>query len=325
MVEYPTVSLQDRRDVYADITAYPNVLPLVERPKDSVVRYYDIKIPDLRTKVVSLMRDGEVIGGENRSVFALFGDATNNRAFQTIVDLKGEARLHRPVALATPADQMLEMIDFNYVDPRLHKLFSNPDTFSARFGSLTFWRLPIKSDIAESLRSSGVTWVLSDQVIGDTQVPYMQLWDPDGTGDMAKLIEDARLGGIEYVMVTSMNCSGKPEITSADEADVFAKRRGLEHMVYAPDAKFAVAGSYTAYGVSPNGLELIRDGNIPHTVLSKLILNVVEDPSFNITVDNPKVIPHQQQIPLELIQGLTPEQSRERVIGYVLGQASVHQ
>ena len=98
--------------------------------------------------------------------------------------------------------------------------------------------------------------------------PILQNWDPEGHEPTLLLLEEMYKKGVKYPAVTSMNYSGTPELVTEEEGTAFSEQAGIPLFLTDPQDPKRVQGSYTILGIHQQGVELVRDGNIPASLFN---------------------------------------------------------
>ncbi len=219
--------------------------------------------PHASEEVARLARAGGAIGGYNRGVCYILGDGANERFLSEVRSIKGEERSNRPLAAALSSERFIALIDHTKIPDDLHGLFSDPAALSQIAGSLFFIRAPLRKEALADIPPAMVSHLEDGTTV-------MQSWDPYGHHGLERVISKMHEAGINYPGITSMNESGKPEIVNQKEGIAFASKKHIPLFLNDPQDPGRVKGSYTIVGVGPEGLTLIRAGNMPSTLVSPL-------------------------------------------------------
>lgn len=222
-----------------------------------------LRNPYARTKAAELAVNGKPIGSYNRGVCAIWGNAADPEFLSAIARIKGDERLNRPMAASLPTERFVEMLDLDQIPSSLRETFVNAKALARTTGSLCFFRAPITKVAARSLPPSLISYV--------DGLPIIQNWDPVGHRPTHKLLRAFAHNDIEWPGVTSMNVSGCPEITDQKEGEKFSREKGIPMFLEDPKDDLVAVGSYTILGLSRDGLQLVREGNIPSELLQKLL------------------------------------------------------
>src|SRR5205807_4828583 len=102
-------------------------------------------------------------------------------------------------------------------------------------------------------------------------VPILQNWDPEGHEPTLLLLEEMYKKGVTYPAVTSMNRSGTPELVTEKDGIAFSEAAGIPLFLTDPRDPKKIQGSYTILGINHQGVELVRDGNIPAKLIQRLL------------------------------------------------------
>lgn len=259
-----------------------------------------------RIYAASLVTRGEVIGVFNRGVNALWIDGTNEEAARRLQIIKGELRQGRPVALTIGFERLIKMIDFDVLAEDVKQFLKSSGDLKGKLGSLCFLRVPLQASYIDKVPPSslslekGQTWI--------------QSWDAHGhrfTEDLMRLMEGF---GVEYPAVTSMNISGSPEIVNQDEGERFCREKNIPVYLRDPKANPEVMGSYTIIAFNEQGIELIRDGNVP----GNMIEHILHLPLITERTTPPKY--SQLNFSKDLIEGLSPQGVRMASLLYLGGR-----
>lgn len=217
-----------------------------------------------RDAAATLMAQGYPVAAFNRGVCGIWGNGGDPRFPTQVAQIKGESRSGKKMGATLTIAQLVPLIDLDKVPSQLRNIFVNPVELSRRIGSLCFIRLPVTEDAASILPES----LLSRQ---DDGTPLIQNWDPAGHPAMELLLGRAQQLGVQYPAVTSMNFSGQPEIVAQEEGADFAKAGGIPIFLQDPTDRNIARGSYTILAVRTEGLQLVREGNVPGYLFEYLL------------------------------------------------------
>jgi hypothetical protein len=255
---------------------------------------------DRRLAALALTR-GEVIGVFNRGVNALWLDAESAGAVEKMHAMKGEQRARRPVALTLGFEEFAPMIDRARLPNKVRRLLEDPDELRGMLGSLCFVRAPVHKEHQDKLPSAAISFDEGGQ-------PWLQSWDPWGHRPTSQLIREARLQGVRFPAVTSMNVSGEPEIVDQELGQMFSHDRGVALYLRDPHANPRLTGSYTIITLSERGIELTRDGNVPGVAL-KMILGSLLQLDGARRANHPQIL-----FPSDLADGLSASGARMAIL-----------
>ena len=262
--------------------------------------------PAARQESARLMGAGQAIGSFMRGVCAILGDGGNPAYLDTVVRVKGERRRTQPLAALLEAAVLVPLLDPAKIPADLHAIFLDPAELSARLGSLCFIRLPVTEAAARHLPPPLVSRLADN-------TPIIQNWDPAGHAPARELFQFARACGVAYPAGTSMNRSGQFEIVDQDAGQAFTAEAGLPFFLTDPRDQRIVRGSYTILGVTPGGVSIVREGNIPGTLFDLLLQR-----RLNRAVEREARFP-QPSFPAAVTNGPDPYAIRRRVIEYLSG------
>ena len=260
--------------------------------------------PQAREHAADLVLQGEAIGTYNRGVCAIWGDGESPHFPTRVAQIKGEKRGERPLAASLRTSTFVEMIDPTKISPDLHDLFLKADELAKRTSSLCFIRAPITEAAAAKIPAA----MLSRSADG---TPLLQNWDPEGHEPTLLLLEELYKKGIVYPAVTSMNVSGTPELVTEEEGIAFSKKTKIPLFLTDPRDPKKVQGSYTILGIHQDGIELVRDGNIPAKLIQRL-LGVPIDTSHARPPSHP-----QTAFPETLLMQKHPADGRTAILTFV--------
>lgn len=208
---------------------------------------------------------GNVLAVDNDSVWALWGDAANEKFVTDIQRIKGRDPNSR-FGVTLPFEAVAAYADMDRIHPDLQKLFATPQKLTDLVGSLAFVRFPVSQHAIEG-SPFGET-VISHDV---HQLPILQNYDPTGKLNIELLVQNAITHGATLPAATSMNNSGQGEIMTLPEAGEFIHEHMLSHVLVDSQASRAGIGSYAILEVSSGGIQLIREGNISAGLTERLL------------------------------------------------------
>jgi len=255
-----------------------------------------------------LVLQGEAIGTYNRGVCAIWGDGDNPLFPARVAQIKGEKRGERPLAASLRTSTFVDMIDPTKISPDLHELFLKADELAKRTSSLCFIRAPITEAAAAKLPPAMISRSSADGT------PIIQNWDPEGHEPTLLLLEQLYKKGVEYPAVTSMNVSGTPELVTEEDGIAFSKKTNIPLFLTDPRDPKKVKGSYTIVGIHQQGIELVRDGNIPASLIEQL-LGIPIDTSHARAPSHPQTV-----FPETLLTDKHPADGRTAILTFVSTQ-----
>jgi hypothetical protein len=262
--------------------------------------------PAAGQEAARLMSAGQAVGAFARGVCAILGDGANPAFVDAVVRAKGEQRRAQPLAGLLEAAALVPLLDAAKIPADLHPIFLDPVELSARLGSLCFIRLPVTEAAARQLPPLMVSRLADG-------TPIIQNWDPNGHAPLRAILAAAREGGTAYPAGTSMNRSGQPEIAEQEEGQAFAAQAGMPLFLADPRDKQIARGSYTILAVTPAGVSIVREGNIPGTLFAMLLQT-----TLNRALEREARFA-QPVLPSSVTSGSDPHVIRRRVIDYVVG------
>lgn len=214
-----------------------------------------------REQAARLVSKGEVIAVFNRGVWALWIDPLKEKAVQRIAEIKGESRNNKPMGTTIPSERLVPLIDQEKLPSKYRSILTNADELRERLGSYAFLRVHVKQEATHSLPSK----------IIDSDGGVIQNWDPTGFYSASHLVQRMEYWGVKYPAITSMNVSGQPEITDPWVGQKFAIKNDIPFIMNDSRDQHVAIGSYPIIALTPEGLRLVREGNIPSHLLKKLI------------------------------------------------------
>lgn len=208
---------------------------------------------------------------DNVSVYALVGNAANENLQVQIQEAKGLARgAAEPVGCTMPfTDPLLEGVydTASITDPALRDFLEDPQALTEHFGAIAFLRGP--GNPTKKDNKSGTPEGKSAPIIPDSIFPPLvneastfQNWSPEGN-ELTNVVVRSAIARGAIVAMSSLNPSGKPEITDESGAREFTAQQGLPLMTKPEaDRPHKPRGSYLTYLAKPDGLSIIRIGNV---------------------------------------------------------------
>lgn len=252
---------------------------------------YDVtKIPAPVEATVQAIRSDVAIV-ENGPVYALVGDAHKPDLQQRVKEIKGERGANQPLGWTVPFAHAADAIEVSAVKhDKLRDFIADPDALTRLLGGLVFLRAPA-SLYAKAERR------IPDSIIPDRPDATVQIWSPTGNYAASRLIRAAMAHGIEPVM-TSVNRSRSPEITSEHEARCFAARyigeRALIQVTRSDDEKpLRPRGSYPVVNLEAESLQIVRPGCFSVPFLQQLLAELPTQIAPGKNFQSPK---HPEQV-----------------------------
>jgi tRNA A37 threonylcarbamoyladenosine synthetase subunit TsaC/SUA5/YrdC len=238
---------------------------------------------------IDAIRAGRVVGTHFGTVFGLLVDGSHAGVADEIMAIKGAARGHKPLAVATQPGRFVELVDVAALPSDVRRLAEQP-WFADRLAAMVAVRAPAAPEVA-------IPEHLVSEVDGRR---WVQVFDPLRMPGASDLIAAMWAAGLEWVAGTSMNESGQPEIVDLEEAVDFGERHGLP-LLFQPMAMHEASGSLPIIELHPDeGLRLDRQGIIAHPDLETAIGESI-DASQAIPAHFPPMA-----VPPGLLDGLDP-------------------
>jgi tRNA A37 threonylcarbamoyladenosine synthetase subunit TsaC/SUA5/YrdC len=238
---------------------------------------------------IDAIRAGRVVGTHFGTVFGLLVDGSHAGVADEIMAIKGAARGHKPLAVATQPGRFVELVDVAALPSDVRRLAEQP-WFADRLAAMVAVRAPAAPEVA-------IPEHLVSEVDGRR---WVQVFDPLRMPGASDLIAAMWAAGLEWVAGTSMNESGQPEIVDLEEAVDFGERHGLP-LLFQPMAMHVASGSLPIIELHPDeGLRLDRQGIIAHPDLETAIGESI-DASQAIPAHFPPMA-----VPPGLLDGLDP-------------------
>ena len=248
-------------------------------------------------EAVDAIRAGEVVGTYFGTVFGLLVDGSHQGVADEIMAIKGAARGHKPLAVATRPGRFVELVDVAALTPEVRRLSEQP-WFAERLAAMVAVRAPA---------APGVEFPehLVSEVAGHR---WVQVFDPLRMPGASDLIAALWAGGVDWVAGTSMNESGEPEIVDLEEAVDFGERHSLA-VLFQPDTLHEASGSLPILELHPGaGLRLDRQGIIALGDLERAV---------GAPIDASQAIPSHfppMAVPPALLDGLDPEHATAELL-----------
>ena len=126
-----------------------------------------------RQQAADFIAGGKVVGMYIHSVCALLGKGDDTSLFEEVIRVKGEKRRTQPLAIVKSYQGIVELLDTAKIPASLHPIFQNPAEFTARFGSICFFRLPLKRQTISQVPAHLLSYT-------PDSTPVMMLLDPTG-------------------------------------------------------------------------------------------------------------------------------------------------
>jgi tRNA A37 threonylcarbamoyladenosine synthetase subunit TsaC/SUA5/YrdC len=243
-----------------------------------------------RHAAARMVREGAIIGASFGTVYGIIGDGDSPGLGDKVAQIKGDARIGRPLSTCLPARRFTQLLDPDEVHPALRGLALDGHALSRTLSSLAFVRAPI--------RRSEVEKVPSYLVSRTDDVPYVQSVDPGGLPGIRSLMKSLWRQGVRFPAITSMNRSGDREIVTRDAAIDFGRRQHLAALVVPKSLAQRAQGSFTILEINLQGVRAVRHGVVPIAVLQRLIDPHIDD-SITEQADYPPL-----EIPLSRLASL---------------------
>jgi len=242
-------------------------------------RVGNLRSAEDRTVAAHFIKLGYAVGLYNRGVCALIGKGDSdgstgtNAFFERVIAIKGkdgtgQDRRDQPLAAWFPTEQLVDrFLDRTKISPHVAPLFQDAQTLAEQTGSLMFLRVPLREDAIAGPHPVLPKFMYS--VDTATHIPYIMNWDPHGHRVTEVFLQDILATGVQIPAITSLNAHGIPEIVDQHQGEEFSREHfqdGLAMFLHDPNDTGIAKGSYIAYLVGPEGIQLIREGNIPHKI-----------------------------------------------------------
>jgi tRNA A37 threonylcarbamoyladenosine synthetase subunit TsaC/SUA5/YrdC len=240
-------------------------------------------------EAVDVIRAGEVVGTHFGTVFGLLVDGSHAGVADEIMSIKGAARGHKPLAVATRPGRLVELIDVASLPSDVRRLTEEP-WFGDQLAGMVAVRAPAAPDVA-----------IPEHLVSELdERRWVQVFDPQRMPGASDLIAALWAAGVDWVAGTSMNESGQPEIVDLEDAVDFGERHGLP-LLFQPVAMHEASGSLPIIELHPDeGLRLDRQGIIAHADLEHAVGEAI-DASEAIPAHFPPLA-----VPPALLDGLGP-------------------
>lgn len=256
--------------------------------------------PEDRTKAIETVKQGLPVVLTFRSTFGIFGAGDHESFVKSVIEIKGQGRLGSPLAAIFSAEQVVPMLDKSKL--KGNHWLTNVEEIKKRVSTLCFIRLPITKEAAKALPPSMVSY----DTDGD---PILQNWFPEG------LPVEEITSKIKYPAVTSTNYHSEPEIIQAHEVAAFCTLTNIP--LFLRDHTYpehGVHGSYSIFRFHSQGVEAVREGNIP-TKHFRYIFEEEIDFSNVVAAKHPQL-----EFPEELFAELSPAEAKKALIAYAEGR-----
>lgn len=264
-------------------------------------------IRDARSRAwaASLLKQGFPVGSFVRAVCALWVDAANEDAIESIYDIKGERRVGRPISTVFSASEFVQMIDPQEVPADLRDVVLDAGELEARFGSLGFLRVPIRKEVAAGLPPSTVSRTLDGKY-------WLQNYIATPIDSVSRFVAEMKRQGVGVPAATSMNVSGEPEIVSHVQGVAFCKSHGIPLFLADYKDRGRVRGSFPIVSIDRTGAKLVREGQFPG-YLVKYLLGCEVDMSQTVPAKYPVVRTHCEKC----AQRVSPHQLHDEIVDYL--------
>jgi hypothetical protein len=266
-----------------------------------------------RQTAARMVRDGSVIGASFGTVYGIIGDGQSPQLQEEVAQIKGAARIGRPLSACLPSRRFSQLLDPDQIHPAVRGLALDGHVLSRTLSSLAFVRAPIRRAVADEVPPCLISYV--------GEVPYLQSVDPGGLPGIRSLIATLWRGGVRFPAVSSMNRSGEREIVTRPAAVDFSEGRELPALVVPKQVTQRAQGSFSILEMGPEGVRAARHGVIPIDVLQRLIEVPIDDavteqahyPPLNISSSQLGSLSHYaaaRAVLLSLNTGLSPRAVR---------------
>lgn len=243
-----------------------------------------------RKAAAAMVREGAIIGAFFGTVYGIIGDGESLQVGQKVAQIKGGARIGRPLSTCLPARRFSQLIDPDHVHPAVRGLALDGHALSRTLSSLAFVRAPIRRSVVHD--------VPADLVSDANGVSHLQSVDPGGLPGIRSLMKTLWHEGVTYPAITSMNRSGDREIVRREDAVEFSHEQELAALVVPRSLAQKAQGSFTILEVDLQGARAARHGVIPVNVLQRLIEPRIDD-SITEEADYPPL-----EVPLSQLASL---------------------
>ena len=128
-----------------------------------------------------MVREGAIIGASFGTVYGLIGGGDSPRLGDKMAQIKGEARIGRPLSTCLPARRFSQLLDPDEIHPALRGLALDGHALSHTLSSLAFVRAPIRRSEVDNLPACLVSRT--------DDVPHLQSVDPGGLPGIRSLMK----------------------------------------------------------------------------------------------------------------------------------------
>lgn len=256
-----------------------------------------------RKTAANLLTQGELVGVFNRGVCALWFDGGNKAAIDKLLQVKGETRLGRPIALTLSLEEFIPMVDLKNLPRGLSDFLSSSD-LKSKIGSLCFIRAPLKKDFHRIIPDAAKSF-------DEQGVCMIQNWDSFGHNPVENFLSLAKKMGVVHPAVTSMNITGQIEIVDQKKAIKFCQKFKIPIFLKDQKARPDHIGSYTIFTFDQNGIKLERDGNIPAFLFKYIFGTSFERKGAK------KIKHHQLKFPISQMKRLNSQAVRNAILKHL--------
>ncbi len=212
---------------------------------------------------VGVISDRGYIGLQYHGVFILVFSGTDGSARTRALAAKRDDDVDKPLSILSSASHVLPLVDRERIRNKVaSRLLEDLDLFRRTFGAICHVRLPlIQQVVGREIPIRSVSFT------DDT--PYVQLLDPFGNPGFSNLVHELELAGTEFLNATSMNLTGKSEITEVAAAEDFCSTANTPLLLLDPlFSARDVVGSFPA--VDLERLVAVRGGHIPLSLIDRI-------------------------------------------------------
>lgn len=249
------------------------------------------------------IKNGTPLVLNNGTVWALWGDASNERFVRTVCEIKGRES-GRAFGLTVPFEQLAPYADLDSLHPIDRSLFSQSGNADLKnlLGAISFIRFPgdagkvSASDIPDCVKSYDPL----------TKQPILQTYDPTGKDNTAHLVKLMQLKGMRYASASSLNFSREDEIIDVSEALAFAHNFGHNLPVLQDEKQQERRtkgwGSYSILLFDKNGKSFTREGSIGNDIIQQIMIEYGEikySPTYKPAAYPDKVL-HLEDLPEDI-------------------------
>lgn len=213
----------------------------------------------------------------NGPVWALWGDAGNERFVRMVSEIKGRES-GRAFGLTMPFEQLTPFADTESIHPMDEPLFSEPGNLTLKrlMGAINFIRFPGNNDTVSA--SDMPEYVKNYDA--KTKKLTLQTYDPTGKDDIAHLVDLMQSQGMRYASASSLNFSNEDEIIDTSKAYEFAHLFEHRLPILQDDTqqkrKTKGWGSYGILLFDQNGKSFSREGNIGNDIIQQILIEYGE-------------------------------------------------